>query len=271
MIIRILSALLCGTMMFAAPLPFGNKIAVPIVQMDADSEHYAYVPAFDLRVGESGEIIRWFDRSHSAIVARAAVIEVKEGKAKIAFERFKTLDQKAFPNPELTPRKNDEVIFRTFYDRAFLIAPNQELYQKIKDAYPEMTWQHPDLFASYLLDNGTHAPNTEDFRKICDAYSAGIIYIVNLNEGQARDCQTFGLLKKDYITGRVAVEDRMKPFFSRLGSIEQSWFNFIIGGVAVEDYYLYYDALLKGQIKDEDTTFFGRVYRYLQDGINKVF
>ncbi len=45
---------------FAFASPFGNKLIVPIVEMDEDSQHYAYVPAFDLKVGESGEIIRWF-------------------------------------------------------------------------------------------------------------------------------------------------------------------------------------------------------------------
>ncbi|MGP1449533.1 MAG: plasminogen-binding N-terminal domain-containing protein [Wolinella sp.] len=248
------------TAVFASP--FGNKIAVPILELDGNG--FAYVPAFDLRVGESGEIIRWLDRDHSVIIARAAVVELNNGRAKVAFERFDTLDQRAFPDPQFTPQKNDEVIFRAFYDRAFLIAPSQELYQKVQSAYPEVSWQHPDLFASHLLDKGNHAPNIKDFRDICNAYNAGIVYIVNLNEGQARDCQTFGLLKHDYITGRVAVEERMKPFFSRLGNVEQSWFSFIVGGVAVDDYYRYYDALLKGEIKDEDTSFFGRIYRSIK-------
>lgn len=106
-----------NTFLFASP--FGNKIIVPIVELDEDSAHYAYVPAFDLKVGESGEIVRWFDREHSGIVAKAAVIEIQQGRAKIAFEPFVGLEQSAFPTPALMPQKNDEVIFRSFNDRAF--------------------------------------------------------------------------------------------------------------------------------------------------------
>ena len=72
--------------------PFGNKLIVSIIELDTDSEHFAYVPAFDLKVGESGEIIRWFDKEHSGIVAMAAVVEVKDNRAKIAFEPFEGLE-----------------------------------------------------------------------------------------------------------------------------------------------------------------------------------
>lgn len=262
-------ALFFSASLFAAS-PFGDKIIVPILELDSSAPSHAYTPAMDLQVGESGEILRWLDEDRSTIIARAAVVEIKEGRAKIAFESFDALNQPSFPAPLLTPQAHDKVVFRAFYDRAFLITPNQDLHQKIQAAYPEITWQHPDLFASYLLDKGHHAPNTEDFRHICEAYNAGIVYIVNLNEGQARDCRTFALIRKDYITGHATPEDRMKPFFSRLGDIEPSWFSFIIGNVEVGDYYLYYDALLKGEIKDEDLTFFGEVYRTLQRGIQKV-
>lgn len=251
--------------------PFGNKLIVPIVEMDKDSEHYAYVPAFDLRVGESGEIIRWFDKDHSGIVAKAAIVEVKDNLAKIAFEPFEGLEQKAFPTPTLLPQKNDEVIFRAFNDRAFLIAPSQDIYEKIKDAYPDVTWMHPDLFAAYLMDVGHTAPVKSDFRKVCTQYATGIVYIVNLNEGQALDCQTFSVVKKDYITGRAPIEDRMLPFFSRIGNNNQEWFEYFINDVKTQDYYLYFDSLLKGEIKDEDATFFGRINRYFSNTIKNIF
>ena len=251
--------------------PFGNKIVVPITELDADAEHYAYIPAFDLKVGESGVIIRWLENGRSAIVAQAAIIEVKDNKAKIAFEPFAGLEQPAFPTPLLTPRKNDEVIFRAFNDRAFLIAPSQEIYEKVKDAYPDVTWLHPDLLAAHLIYVGHLAPVKKDFREICSQYATGIVYLVNLNEGLALDCQTFSPIKKDYISGRVAKEERMRPFFSRVGSQSQDWFSYLIGGVSVDDYYIYFDALLKGEIKDEDATFFGKVTKYFTQEIKSIF
>lgn len=256
---------------FAFASPFGNKIIVPIIALDEDSAHYAYVPAFNLKVGESGEIIRWFDKEHSGIVARTAVIEIQNDRAKIAFEPFVGLEQSAFPTPTLMPQKNDEVIFRNFNDRAFLIAPTQDIYEKIKAAYPEITWLHPDLFAAYLMDVGHAAPVRGDFRKICTQYAAGIVYMVNLNEGQALDCQTFSVVKKDYITGRAPIEERMLPFFSRIGSSNQEWFSYLFNDVKTQDYYVYFDALVKGEIRDEDATFFGRITNYFINGIKDIF
>ncbi|EEO26369.1 plasminogen-binding N-terminal domain-containing protein [Helicobacter winghamensis] len=256
---------------FSYASPFGNKLIVPIVELDEDFRHYAYVPAFDLKVGESGEIVRWFTKEHSAIVARAAVVEIKDNRAKIAFEPFEGLEQGAFPAPILYPKKNDEVIFRAFNDRAFLVAPSQEIYEKIKAVYPDVTWLHPDLLAAYLMDVGHTSPVKGDFRRVCTQYAAGIVYLVNLNEGQALDCQTFKPVKKDYITGRAPINERMLPFFSRIGSDNQAWFSYLINDVTTQDYYLYFDALLKGEIKDEDATFFGRVTRYFTNQIKNIF
>lgn len=256
---------------FSYASPFGNKLIVPIVELDEDFRHYAYVPAFDLKVGESGEIVRWFTKEHSAIVARVAVVEIKDNRAKIAFEPFEGLEQGAFPAPILYPKKNDEVIFRAFNDRAFLVAPSQEIYEKIKAVYPDVTWLHPDLLAAYLMDVGHTSPVKGDFRRVCTQYAAGIVYLVNLNEGQALDCQTFKPVKKDYITGRAPINERMLPFFSRIGSDNQAWFSYLINDVTTQDYYLYFDALLKGEIKDEDATFFGRVTRYFTNQIKNIF
>lgn len=263
--------LLCFFGISLSASPFGNKIIVPIIELDQDSEHYAYVPAFDLKVGESGEIVRWFDSEHSGIVAKAAVIEIQNGRAKVAFEPFVGLEQTAFPTPILMPQKNDEVIFRSFNDRAFLIAPTQDIYEKVKNAYPEIVWLHPDLFAAYLMDIGHTAPVKGDFRKICTQYAAGIIYLVNLNEGQALDCQTFRPVKKDYITGRAPIEDRMLPFFSRIGRGNQEWFSYLFNDIKTQDYYVYFDALVKGEIRDEDATFFGRITNYFLNGVKDIF
>ena len=163
------------------------------------------------------------------------------------------------------------MVFRSFNDRAFLIAPTQDIYEKVRNAYPDVTWLHPDLFAAYLMDIGHTAPVKGDFRKICAQYATGVVYIVNLNEGQALDCQTFSLIKKDYITGRAPIEERMLPFFSRIGSTNQEWFSYLINDKRTQDYYIYFDALLKGEIKDEDATFFGRITNYFTQSIKDIF
>ena len=166
---------------------------------------------------------------------------------------------------------DEELDQLAFNDRAFLIAPTQEIYEKINAAYPDVTWLHPDLFAAYLMDIGHTAPVKGDFRQICLQYATGVVYLVNLNEGQVLDCQTFSVLKKDYITGRAPIQERVLPFYSRIGDVNSNWFSYIINDVKTQDYYLYFDALLKGEIKDEDATFFGRITNYFTQSIKNIF
>lgn len=244
MALRVLALLFLALSLLKA-LPFGERLTLPILEISPQEKHVAYVPSFDLKVGESGEILRELSGAHSVVIARAQVVEIKEGRAKITLEKFGSLTQNYFPEPELAPQKEDKTRWRTFYDRALLIAPNQELYHQVHDSYPQLKWQHPDLFVSYLLEEKEHAPSHEDFRYICDAYNIGILYIIGTDKGEARDCQTFALLKRDPIAKNIPKKEQIRPFFSRLGDIEQNWFDGIFGGAEVKDYYLYYDELLK--------------------------
>ncbi len=244
MILRVLSFLSLALSLLQAS-SFGERLTLPILEVSAQEKHTAYIPALDLKVGESGEILRELAGGHSVIIARAQVVEIKEGRAKITFEKLDSLAQNYFPEPELTPQKEDKTLWRTFYDRALLIAPSQELYIHVRDSYPQIRWQHPDLFVSYLLEEREHAPSREDFRHICNAYNIGILYIIASGKGEARDCQTFALLRQDPIAKDAPKEEQIRPFFSRLGNVEQSWFNAVFGGAEVKDYYLYYDELLK--------------------------
>ena len=63
----------------------------------------------------------------------------------------------------------------------------------------------------------------------------------------------------------------MLPFFSRIGSTNQEWFFYLINDKRTQDYYIYFDALLKGEIKDEDATFFGRITNYFTQSIKDIF
>jgi len=244
---------------FAYAQDFGSMAAYPLVKID-EKRNEAYLNTGNLKKGESGLIIRWFDNSHASIVASMVVVESKDNEAKIAFKVFDALEQDAFPVPLLSPKVNDEVIVRGFYNRALLIAPDQNIYQKVISEYKKMSWIHPDLFAAFLIQEGKNAPSKSDFRRFCDFYSVGLVYMVNMNKGQVVDCQTFTVLHEDYITGRVKDEDTVKPFFSRIGNIENAWLDFITDDV--ENYYSYYDSLMKSKDSDTEMGLFGTIINY---------
>lgn len=218
---------------------FGDRVAFPVKKVEGD---LLYINRYDFKVGESGYVIRWFDSEHAAIVASVVVKENKGDDTVLTFKPYEGLKNDAFPVAKLSPRVGDEVLIRSNYKRALLIAPNLELYQKITASYSDTNWIHPDLFASELIKSGTNRPTKKDFRNFCTTYAVGIVYFVNGTRGEARDCHSFALLHTDYITGLAPKNERMKPFFSRIGNIEAGWLSFLNSDTG--DFYQYYHSLL---------------------------
>jgi len=240
---------------------FGDMSAAPILSVDPGDNNIVYTPDYGFKVGESGMVVRWFDKEHSSVAAKAIVVEVKDGKAKVAFEEFTNVDNEVFPKARIKPRKGDEILFRNFYDRGVIISPSQELYEKIKNSYKNTVWVHPDLLASDLVIANRNKIEKNDIRRFCSAYDVGIVYIVNMNRGEAYDCQSFKMIKQDYITGRVEKKDQIFPFFSRFGSIEGGWLNLGLG--SKPNYYVYYDQMLDTKDTEQEDGLFSTILKYL--------
>lgn len=226
---------------------FGSRAAFPVKKVDGDM---LYTNKYDFKEGESGYVIRWFDSEHAAIVASVIVKEIKGDDTLFIFKPYRGLHNDAFPTAELSPRVGDEVFVRSNYKRALLISPNLELYQKLTTAYKDTNWIHPDLFASELVKSGTNRPTKKDFRNFCNAYAVGVVYFINGTKGEVRDCHTFTVLHTDYITGLAPKNERMRPFFSRIGDIEAGWLSFLNSDTG--DFYQYYHDLLSRPDAPED-------------------
>ncbi|MFP4331969.1 MAG: plasminogen-binding N-terminal domain-containing protein [Campylobacterales bacterium] len=220
--------------------PFGEAFALPVSKKDGQ---FVYMNAADLKIGETGSIIRWFDTNHSAVVAKAVVVDIDDGEAKLLYRKYDALKNDAFPTAVLEPKRGDEVHMRSFNKRALLVAPDQEMYQKLTKTYDTIDWIHPDIFVSEIIKEGTIRPDRDDFRDFCSAYSVGVVYFVNGTKGEARDCSSFEILKSDYISGLVAKDKRMKPLYSRIGNIEAGWLSFLNNDIG--DFYTYYRNLLE--------------------------
>lgn len=245
---------------------FGREVALPILEAEEDK---AYVPAVDLKVGQSGVIIRWLDDDHATIIAQTIVSQIENGRAEIVFKVFDALSNEALPTPKLLPRKNDEAVLRKFYDRGMIISPSHELYQKIEKSYTKTQWIHPDLMASSIMVDGVAAPTRQDFRSFCAAYNVGVLYIVSNNQGQVVDCQSFKILQSDYLTGRVAESDTTLPFFSRLGTLEGTWIENLTT-TQISAYYPYYAQLLSDQPDERDRSFFQRILDVIEQPLKLV-
>ncbi|MDA3046322.1 plasminogen-binding N-terminal domain-containing protein [Campylobacter sp. VBCF_06 NA8] len=192
-----------------------------------------------IMVGSAGIVMHDFGNGENAIIARAVVSEKSGAKAKIRFEVFGMLEQKALPLPKILPANGDKVILNYLYDRALIVAPNAEIYAQIVQAFPNIEFIHPDLGGAYLRLNSKPNPSRDDFRKICAKNSTGLIFVAMNEKSVFADCGSFKPLRT-YESGKVAYYTL--PFYSRVGDIKTVFWDFTNGPIS--DYDRHYSYLL---------------------------
>lgn len=203
--------------------------------------------AKDLLVGESGWVVSSFS-DYSGIIAQAEVIECcEDGKAVASIKSFDTLRQVYLPNPTNDPKEGDIVVFRGVNHKAFLVAPNLELYDKIKEDYKEVNFVSSDLLLGYLFSYGGYDPTRLFFREACSAYGVGLVYIINENALDVLDCQSFKILdSKEMDTSEV--EDISVPFYSRIEEVNTGTLFSFLQPKKAKFYFAYYTNLLHPEV-----------------------
>lgn len=190
--------------------------------------------------GSSGVVMHRFDNIQSSIIARAVVTQKGGGFAKVRFEVFDALEQKALPLPGILPKSGDELILNYLYDRSLIVAPNKEIYSEVVGAFKGVTFIHPDIVGSYLSYEYKPNPSRDDFRKMCNQSAAGLIFIAMNNEAVFADCQSFEPLKR-FQSG--AVKYYQLPFYTRVKDIDTVFWKW--GSEQISDFDRHYKALLK--------------------------
>lgn len=190
-----------------------------------------------IEVGESGIVLSKIGRG--IISSLITITEVDSTSIKASYERFRLLEQKYLPTPVIEPRVGDEVILRSFYSRAFIVAPNQELYEKIKTLFPKVTFVSSDLMIADVGDRGIVDPSKEGFQEMCKIYSVGILMIYASNGLNILDCQNFKVLQKQDLQNPNP-KDARYPFFARVEA--QSFWSFL---KPKKEYFKVYDKLLE--------------------------
>ena len=190
--------------------------------------------------GSSGVVMHRFDNIQSSIIARAVVTQKGGGFAKVRFEVFDALEQKALPLPGILPKSGDELVLNYLYDRSLIVAPNKEIYSEVVGAFKGVTFIHPDIVGSYLIYEYKPNPSRDDFRKMCNQSAAGLIFIAMNNEAVFADCQSFEPLKR-FQSG--AVKYYQLPFYTRVKDIDTVFWKW--GSEQISDFDRHYKALLK--------------------------
>ncbi|MGN8411369.1 plasminogen-binding N-terminal domain-containing protein [Helicobacter pylori] len=203
-------------------------------------------PAHDLQVGEFGFVVTKLS-DYEIVNSEVVIIAIENGVATAKFRAFESMKQRHLPTPRMVARKGDLVYFRQFNNQAFLIAPNDEIYEQIRATNTDINFISSDLLVTFL--NGFD-PKIANLRKACNVYSVGVIYIVTTNTLNILSCESFEILEKRELD-TSGVTKTSTPFFSRVEGIDAGTLGKLFSGSQSKNYFAYYDALVKKEKRKE--------------------
>jgi len=158
----------------------------------------------NIKKGISGIVLCPYEKEE---IICARCVSLGEKKAKLYV--YKDLQNKAFALPVVLPKVGDKVIFGKNYKRIMIIAPNQEVYLKLKEKYQNSFTIIPvDVFAAFLDD----IPIKKDFVKFAREMNIGL-FVFALDRIYFVDSDSF----YDFLTQNYTFKPNLKfkkPFYS---------------------------------------------------------
>jgi len=240
---------------------FGGVVQSPIVSIDKDATEVT-IKIDKIDVGMSGFIVHKISKGHTTILKNALVTSYdKDSKiAKIEISTFNKFANSALPNGRWKVEVGDMALLAFGYTRGLLIAPNEEIYYKITK-HSQLQWIHPDIFATILSFNGHPTPLREDFSKISNSTSIGLVFIFLNNRVYTLDAKSFKILA---ITDTKIKQEKIHlPFYTRVPEIEANWWG--EGSSELDEYEPhYYELMIKANPKDK------KLYDIVKNGGKKL-
>ncbi|WRG48858.1 plasminogen-binding N-terminal domain-containing protein [Helicobacter pylori] len=243
--LRLLIGLLLMSFISLQSASWQESLRVSIEFVDLPKKIIRF-PAHDLQVGEFGFVVTKLS-DYEIVNSEVVIIAVENGVATAKFKAFESMKQSHLPTPRMVAKKGDLVYFRQFNNQAFLIAPNDEIYEQIRATNTDINFISSDLLVTFL--NGFD-PKIANLRKACNVYSVGVIYIVTTNTLNILSCESFEILEKRELD-TSGVTKTSTPFFSRVEGIDAGTLGKLFSGSQSKNYFAYYDALVKKEKRKE--------------------
>ncbi len=243
--LRLLMGLLLMSFISLQSASWQEPLRVSIEFVDLPKKIIRF-PAHDLQVGEFGFVVTKLS-DYEIVNSEVVIIAVENGVATAKFRAFESMKQSHLPTPRMVARKGDLVYFRQFNNQAFLIAPNDEIYEQIRATNTDINFISSDLLVTFL--NGFD-PKIANLRKACNVYSVGVLYIVTTNTLNILSCESFEILEKRELD-TSGVTKTSTPFFSRVEGIDAGTLGKLFSGSQSKNYFAYYDALVKKEKRKE--------------------
>ncbi|CAI8231642.1 MAG: plasminogen-binding N-terminal domain-containing protein [Sulfurovum sp.] len=171
----------------------------------------------NLIVGQSGVVIHKYGNNKNIIVANAKVINSDVTSSTLEFSTFDGLKQDAIPTSNRKVQKGDTLALNYLYTNSLLITPSQDVFQAIRKKFSDFTFEHSDIFASYLKFNNTPKPTILDIQEYAKSKDLGTIFIVVDQKVNILDTRSLNLLDSYFIT-YDDTSTRM-PFYTRVSGI----------------------------------------------------
>ncbi len=206
-----------------------------------NNEDFIVFSNISLQVGESGIIMRDLT-SYETIVASVVITKVEHTKATAKILPFTQLSQPYLPTPNMTPQVGDKVIFRSFNNKAFLIAPNEESYKTIIAQYPFIEFVSSDLLMGFLNSQGKHDPTQKTLPKACNEYGVGLVFIVGSKQLGIFNCQSITRIAQ--YPNTLSDTTTKSPFYTRTNFEGGGSLTYSLSSKKSKNYFLYYDTLI---------------------------
>lgn len=216
-------------------------IKTPVLTLDIRN-NTATVKVSNIDVGVSGFLVQRLSKTNSVILKDIEVIGFNKATkiATLKMKEFIQLKHDALPSGDWQPKVGDIAILAFGYNRALLIAPSEEIYHRVTSATKQVQWLHPDIFATLLSLNGHPTPLKEDFVKMNEETSVGLVFFYLKEKLFTVDIKSMKII--NVVDAPLKQESTKLPFYSRVDKIESNWWG--EGSNELESYEPYYFELL---------------------------
>ncbi|WP_455757468.1 plasminogen-binding N-terminal domain-containing protein [Sulfurimonas sp.] len=218
-----------------------SVIKTPVISVDNENE-LVTIKIGKIDIGVSGFIVHKLAKDTSVILKDVVVVDFDKNTeiATLEMRDFEQLRQNSLPSGNWDVKVDDTVVLAFGYTRAMLIAPNEEVYYRVTKATDQVQWLHPDLFATMLSFNGHPTPLKEDFKKMSNTISVGLIFFYLDKKLFTVDAKSMTIIN---ISDAPLVQNSIKlPFYSRVEEIDSAWWG--EGSSELDNYEPYYYELL---------------------------
>ena len=239
---------------------FADALTSPIVTLN---ENTATINIEKIDVGMSGFVVHKLADSHSSIL-KNAVVKSFDANTKIAtleLNDFNGLKNNSLPSGKWQVKVGDMVVLAFGYTRGFLVAPSEEIYHRVTKATQHLQWIHPDIFATILSMNGHPTPLKEDFDRLSDVASVGLVFFYLDKRLFTLDAQSFEIL--NISDAPLLQETAQLPFYTRILEIDADWWG--EGSDALEVYEPHYYELMATHNKQN-----AKLFDIIKNGDEKI-